>query len=282
MRILFFLYRSYIGLGSWLLALALYIGGWKKAVLLENARRCAVPPPRSFRIRWYAHAASDLLRFFHAAYGRPIQIRLQDQDKLKKLKAGSGLFLTAHFHNWELMGGWLVRQKVPLLSAARPMSQTWAQSCLAFFRSRMSSRTVEADIPRQALRHLDQGGCFALLWDQRVSRSPLKSRLFGIPLRMDPLPPFLIRHRGCAVWFGLILPGGTFRLLLLSSGAGSLPYSDSTDRIAHRYHRVLELLIRRHPTWWYGMAHRRFLEASDPSSSLNSPPVTEPVFHVKH
>jgi lauroyl/myristoyl acyltransferase len=162
------------------------------------------------------------------------------------------------------------------------MSQNLAQSCLAFFRSRISSRTVEADIPRQALRHLDQGGCFALLWDQRVSRSTLKSPLFGIPLRMDPLPPFLIRHRDCPVWFGAILPDGTFRLLLLHPGAGPLPTSDPTGRIARRYHRVLELLIRRHPTWWYGLAHRRFLEASDPNSDSSPAPVLEPVFHVKH
>jgi lauroyl/myristoyl acyltransferase len=285
MRFLFFLYRFYIGLGSGLIALALYIGGWKKTVLLENARRCAVAP-RFFRIRWYAHAASDLLRFMHGVYGSPIQVRPQDQDKLKKLKSGAGLFLTAHFHNWELMGGWLVGQRVPLLSAARPMVQSWAQSGLAFFRSRISSRTVDSDVPRAALRHLDGKGCFALLWDQRAPRSPVKARLFGLTLGMDPLPPFLIRHRECAIWFGVLLPDGTFRLLLLSPGLRPSSASHSPDRIARRYHRVLELLIRRHPTWWYGMAHRRFLEASNRSENRSedrgSVPVLESVFHVKH
>jgi hypothetical protein len=36
--------------------------------------------------------------------------------------------------------------------------------------------------------------------------------------------------------------------------------------LARRYHRVLEVLVRRHPTWWYGLAHRRFKEALNLSS----------------
>lgn len=439
MRFLLFFYRIYLGLGSLALALPLYIGGWKKAVLLANARRCGLAVP-FIRFRWYIHVALDFLSFAHGIYGTPIRIRACDKDKLKKLKSSPGVFLTAHFHQWELMGGWLVRQGVPLLSAARPMTQPWAQSLLTRFRSRISSRTVESHIPRTALRHLDRNGCFALLWDQRVSGSPVRAPFFGASLGMDPLPPFLIRHRNCAVWFGTLLPDGTFRLLLLSpgtsspsanprpaslsstpadptpaspaalppppapdshlvwtseAGSGSLilstpastsasapsttpelihpterpsrpglplappsslpftappspsslessstsipispfslssrlipgssptypfplppnpfplssppafptPFSQreapqaashsssssatpppnpsrssspipgpvvprSPDRIARRYHRVLELLIRRHPTWWYGMAHRRFLEAPDQS-----------------
>jgi lauroyl/myristoyl acyltransferase len=281
MRFLFFPYRFYIGLGSWLIALSLYIGGWKKAVLLENARRCRVNPTL-FRIRWYAHAASDLLRFLHGSYGRMFRVRPQDQDKLKKLKSASSLFLTAHFHNWELMGGWLVRQGVPLLSAARPMAQAWAQSRLATFRSRISSRVVEKEVPRAALRHLNQGGCFALLWDQRAARSTVRARLFGVPLGMDPLPPFLIRHRACAIWFGVVLPGGTFRLLLLSPADSASSGGPSPEQIARRYHRILELLIRRHPTWWYGMAHRRFLEAPSPDLNRTGSRFQDEVFHVKH
>jgi hypothetical protein len=250
-----------------MLALALYIGGWKKASLLGNAHRCGLSVP-CFRFRWYRHAALDFLRFVHGAYGSPIRIRPRDGQKLKYLKSSSGLFLTGHFHHWELMGGWLVEQGVLLLSAARPLAQTWAQSLLSRFRSRISSRTVAADVPRNALRHLDRNGCFALLWDQRAPRSSVKAPFFGVTLGMDPLPPFLIRHRDCAIWFGLLLPNGSFRLLLLSPASSSR--SLSPDRIARRYHRVLELLIRRHPTWWYGMAHRRFLEASDPGPSSGS------------
>jgi lauroyl/myristoyl acyltransferase len=227
-------------------------------------RRCGVSAPL-FRLRWYAHAALDFLRLGHGIYGRTIRIRPLDELKLKKLKSASGLFLTAHFHHWELMGGWLVRQGVPLLSAARPMARPWAQSLLSFYRSRLSSLTVESEVPRKALRHLEGNGCFALLWDQRAPESNLKARLFGVPLGMDPLPSFLIRHRTCAIWFGLLLPNGSFRLLLLSPAAASPAASHriTPERIARRYHRVLELLIRRHPTWWYGMAHRRFLEAPD-------------------
>jgi lauroyl/myristoyl acyltransferase len=269
--ILSFFYRSPIQAAAALLALALYIGGWKKAVLRENLARCGLRVP-FFRLRFYAHAAGDLLLFLAGRYGRSIRMRSRDQAKLKKLKSGASLFLTAHFHHWELMGGWLISQDVPLLSAARPMAQARAQSLLKRLRSRLQSPTLETGVARGALRHLDRQGCFALLWDQRPSRSDLRADFFGHRLRMDPLPAFLHRHRVPDVWFGTLLPDGTFRLLLLSP-AGSCR-SPTPEGLARRYHRVLELLVRRHPTWWYGMAHRRFQDAQKENPL--------PLFHVKH
>jgi hypothetical protein len=189
MRFLFFLYRFYVGVGSLLLALALYIVGWKKAVLKENALRCGLAVP-CFRFRWYTHVASDFLRLIHSSYGRPIRTRPQDQDKLKNLKSTASLFLTAHFHHWELMGGWLVKQGIPLLSAARPMSQAWAQFLLSYVRSRLTSRTVESNMARKALSHLDQKGCFALLWDQRASGSQVRAPSSEFPWGWIPYPPF--------------------------------------------------------------------------------------------
>lgn len=252
------LYRLCLYLLSFPLLLLLYIGGWKKAVLLENARYCGFRSP-FFRLRFYAHVALDFLRLVLGNYGRPIHSRPQDAAKLKKLKSGSSLFLTAHFHHWELMGGWMVRQGVRLLSVARPLSQSQAQSLLLRLRGRLGLVTVSDQIPRRALRHLEAGGCFGMLWDQRSLGSPVRAGFFGRQLQVDPLPPFLLRHHSSEVWFGTLLPNGTFRLLLLMSPSSRGSRSVNPNRLARRYHRVLELLVRSHPTWWYGMAHRRFL-----------------------
>jgi hypothetical protein len=75
---------------------------------------------------------------------------------------------------------------------------------------------------------------------------------------VDPLPAFFVRHPTVPVWIGVLLPKGNFRLLLLASPT-SMSHPTSA-RLARRYHRVLEVLVRSHPTWWYGMTHRRFLE----------------------
>lgn len=251
----------YLRILAFPLALVLYIGGWKKRVLRENGRRCGLNPP-FFRLRICAHAALDFIRLTHARYGQTVRIRPQDKNKLKKLKSTPSLYLTAHFHHWELMGAWMTAQGIRLLSAARPMSNPLAQRLLMGMRSRLGLAINSDHLPRRALRHLEQGGCFGMLWDQRAPHSPIRADFFGQTLGVDPLPLFLLRHRPVAVWFGAILPDGTLRLLLLAAPTSSPAHALPPTRLARRYHRVLEVLIRKHPTWWYGMAHRRFLESS--------------------
>jgi hypothetical protein len=242
------------------LGLLLYIVGWKKAVLSENRLRCGVCTP-FFRLRFYAHVALDLVCLMHGVYGQRIRILPRDIHKLKNLKSSS-LFLTAHFHNWELLGAWMTRQGIDLLGAARSMSHPLAQRLLLWIRSRLGLKTVFEKIPRTALRHLEQGGCFGMLWDQRPPNSEVRTAFFGHSVLVDSLPFFLLQHRPLPVWFGTLLPDGTFRLLLLASHPGSASRSLTPEKLARRYHRVLEVLVRRHPTWWYGMAHRRFRESS--------------------
>src|SRR5690606_12649328 len=83
------------------------------------------------------------------------------------------------------------------------------------------------------------------------------SRFFGVPVAMNPLPGFLRARRPCPVYFGILLPGGTLRLVtLLGRDARG-----GDDRLACRYHRVLEVLARRHPTHWHGILHARFKHA---------------------
>lgn len=317
----------------------LIIIGWKRSTLLANAHVCGLPSGIGFRIRFYLNAALDLLRFLHGQYGSPILTRSRDAAKIERLRTGPSLLLTAHFHNWELMGGWLVRQGVPLLSAARPMVHGYSQRLLVRLRDRLGQRVLFDSAPRRALRHLQSGGCFGFIWDQRVPASKTRAPLFSRTLAMDPLPRFLIRNSGAPVFFGVLLPGGAFRILQIAGprvapfpqvtsrsatrsfihpSLGSIPESlnpsllftpplpssstltcsdstqegerypsplssqdprdtlelgpdgndgsdqftgsEKTDRLGRRYHRILECLIRAHPTSWYGLAHRRFLD----------------------
>ena len=72
---------------------------------------------------------------------------------------------------------------------------------------------------------------------------------------MDPLPLFLVRHRAVPVFFGVLLPGGTLRMIQLADPART---SNPYRHLPRRYHRVLECLIRAYPDRWYGLAHGRF------------------------
>lgn len=224
-----YLYKLYLHTLSFPLIGALIIIGWKKDTLSANARVCGVPHGLGFRIRFYQAAALDLLRFLHGRYESPIFFRPQDVGKIDRLKSGPSLFLTAHFHNWELMGAWMTRQGIPLMSAARPMAQGISQSLLVRLRDRLGMKVLFGEIPRRALRHVRGGGCFGLLWDQRVPASVSESGvasvpasgsrapLFGRTLSLDPLPRFLTRHAALPVYFGVLLPGGRFRVIQIAA-----------------------------------------------------------------
>lgn len=320
------LYKLYILTLAQPLVLALIIIRWKRRRLRSNAKICGLPDTLGFRIRFYQAAASDLLRFFHGHYGSPIISRPRDAARIDRLKSGPSLFLTAHFHHWEHMGAWMTRQGIPLLSAARPMVNPLSQSLLVRLRKRMGMAVVFRDIPRRALRHVNQGGCFGLLWDQRVPipdpgsewtgstdsdvkemslfgtaetrkrsvvaeyqskgtlstsgnettlrtqerpsfRPSPRAQLFGRSLALDPLPHFLTRHTPLPVFFGVLLPGGRFRIFQIAGPRRDSGTSKTTDAYRHlgrRYHRLLECLIRAYPAYWYGLAHDRFQGSAMP------------------
>ena len=268
-----FLYKLYLVALSIPLVVALLIIRWKKKTLETNAQICRIPDSFRFRfrLRFYSAVVRDLLEFIHGRYSGTLRPRHRDAARFEKLKAGPSLYLTAHFHDWELMGAWMTRQGIPLLSGARSMANPRSQSLLVWFRRRLGMLIVFEDIPRRALRHLKEGKCFAFLWDQRVAQSDIMATLFGHSVAMDPLPHFLIRHVPVPVHFGIVLPGGELRLIQLASGStpglgGGMsaggPYPISPSRLARRYHRVLECLTRAHPVHWYGLAHRRFQGSS--------------------
>ncbi len=173
---------------------------------------------------------------------------------LRAMQTQSSLLLTAHFHNWERMGGELIRRNVPLLSAALPLRQPAAERLLQHLRRRLGVKTVSQDVPRAALRHLEAGRCFALLWDQHAPRSPYEGTFFGLQVKMNPLPYFLLRRHPCPVFFGVPLPDGSWRLLPLLRTREK----GWEKKLTRRYHRVLEVLIRRHPEYGYVFFHARF------------------------
>ena len=212
------LYKLYLTVLSLPLVASLIIIGWKKGRLRGNAALCRLPYTFRFRLRFYRNAAIDLLQFFHGRYANSIRLRPKDGGKLLRLQSGASLFLTAHFHNWELLGAWMTGNGIPLLSGAKPMANAWSQVLLIRLRRRLGMKVAFQNVPRIAMRHLQAGNCFALLWDQRADQSSLSAPLFGHTLLMDPLPHFLATRTPVPVpvFFGALLPNGQVRLLLLS------------------------------------------------------------------
>lgn len=239
------------------LAAVFVVCGVRAGVIRRNFDLTGLGRPAFYRFRLGFHLARDL--FALAAPGPLPPVRLHDRSRpaLAALRGGPALLLTAHFGNWEAQAAAWRRFGVSLLGAARPLKNPAARRLLSRLRARRAIRVVDAGVPRAALRHLDAGGCFGLLWDQHAPAALRTGRFFEVPVALDPLPEFLATRRSFPVFFGVLLPDGTLRLVCLSRRFES----ERAERLARRYHRVLELLVRRHPTRWYGALHARFKRA---------------------
>ena len=136
---------------------------------------------------------------------------------------------------------------------------------------------VTEDILARALSHLRAGHCFGILWDQYSPLHRHVSPFFGIPAAMDPLPEILVRRLAPAVMAGFLLPDGTLRLVPLLKAGSALP---DPSRLSRRFHRVLETLLRAHPTYGYGLCHARFKDTvSYPGRGRVSRETSRPTIH---
>ena len=116
---------------------------------------------------------------------------------LEKMRAG-GIFLTAHYGNYEAMGPWLCRLGIPLVASYIPVKPKWLNNILERKIRAVDGRSysVDARTPRDFLRILNDGKLFCLLADQD-SRIPsaIDGTLLGQPANINPLPDFLLKHR---------------------------------------------------------------------------------------
>lgn len=258
-------YRYTIRLLALPLAMVLFSLRWKKSRILKNVRHLQIPFSAFTRFKLYFHASVDALELLHGHYSRTITTRLQDSKKIRGLKTLPSLFLSAHFHNWELMGSWLTQTlRIPLLSAAVPLTHPRSQLFLNWIRTRTQVPVVTKNIPLAAIHHLKQGKGFGILWDQFPLHQKSESRFFSRPIQMDALAPFLQNKTHVPVYFGALLPSGQFRIVRLFSPKHPTQKTVTGDldlapeKLSRRYNRVLEILVRAHPSFWYGFAHRRF------------------------
>ena len=185
---------------------------------------------------------------------------------LEKMRGG-GLFLTAHFGNYEAIGPWLCRLGIPLVASYIPVKPAWLNRILDRKIRAVDGRSygIDARTPREFLRLLDEGRLFCLLADQD-SRIPsaIPGKFLGQGANMNPLPDFLLRHRpGTPVyvcWLEDAPSRGSARGLRVLH-AEELEFrtnENPSSPVIDSYNRWLESRIKENPSLWYGFTHRRF------------------------
>lgn len=187
---------------------------------------------------------------------------------LEKMRAG-GIFLTAHFGNYEAIGPWLCRLGIPLVASYIPLRPAWLNRILDKRIRAVNGRPygVDARTPREFLRLLADGKLVCLLADQD-SRIPsaLDGEFMHMPVRNNPLPDFLLRHRPeTLVYICWLEDCGCRRILHATEvprgTAGEVPGDNPANNslsVMPAFNAWLESRIKENPALWYGWTHRRF------------------------
>ena len=201
---------------------------------------------------------------------------------LEKMRSG-GIFLTAHYGNYEAMGPWLCCLGIPLVASYIPVKPKWLNNILERKIRAVDGRnySVDAQTPRDFLRILNEGNLFCLLADQD-SRIPsaLPGTFLGRPANVNPLPDFLLKHRpqtpvficwmeevcGVRVLHAIeveraqVADSAQFESASPSHLAS--PAQSSPSVVNTQFNGWLEERIAENPNLWYGFTHRRFYSQS--------------------
>lgn len=300
----------------------LKIAGWKRKTVLANAKHVAGAVPNAdskilldynILLKNLTRHASELLFCFGTFKRLPADFskypcRVDGWNfaldeaaipVLEKMRSG-GIFLTAHYGNYEAMGPWLCRLGIPLVASYIPVKPKWLNNILERKIRVVDGRSysVDARTPRDFLRILNDGKLFCLLADQdsRIS-SALPGTFLGCPANVNPLPDFLLKHRPqTPVYICWMEERGAFsgdaflegsspserriirvlhaieveRAQVPSSAQFDVaspahlvfPAQSSPSVVNTQFNKWLEQRITENPNLWYGFTHRRFYSRS--------------------
>ena len=263
---------------AWGAYVVLRLAGWKRKTVMANAKHVASPVNYDELLLNLTRHAGELLFCFgtfkklprdFAAYpccvdGWTFDIAEGSVPVLEKMRKG-GIFLTAHYGNYEAMGPWLCRLGIPLVASYIPVKPKWLNNILERKIRAVNGKSysVDARTPRDFMRLLNDGKLFCLLADQD-SRIPsaIDGTFLGRPANINPLPDFLLKHRPQTPVFICWMEekNGVRELhaIEVTSPAPSL----QSSVVNMPFNKWLEQRIVENPNLWYSFTHRRFFSRS--------------------
>lgn len=273
---------------AWGAYVVLRLVGWKRPTVLANAKHVVAPVNYDELLFNLTRHVGELLFCFKtfkklpqdfAAYpccvdGWTFDIAEGSVPVLEKMRNG-GIFLTAHYGNYEAMGPWLCRLGIPLVASYIPVKPKWLNNILERNIRAVDGKSysVDARTPRDFLRILNDGKLFCLLSDQD-SRIPsaIDGTLLGQPANVNPLPDFLLEHRpqtpAFICWMEEICGVRVLHAVEVERapfpGAAHLvsPAQFSSSVVNTQFNKWLEQRILENPNLWYSFTHRRFYSRS--------------------
>ena len=280
-----FLGKIVAAIFAWGAYVVLRLAGWKRKTVMANAKHVASPVNYDellfnltrhvgellFRFGTFKKLPHDFTAYPCRVDGWAFALDEAAIPVLEKMRNG-GIFLTAHYGNYEAMGPWLCRLGIPLVASYIPVKPKWLNNILECKIRAVDGRSysVDARTPRDFLRILNDGKLFCLLSDQdsRIS-SALSGTFLGRAVNVNPLPDFLLKHRPQTPVFicwmeerGASPEDASLKSASLKKVRALHAIEVECPRILEKFNKWLEERIRENPNLWYSFTHRRFYSQS--------------------
>lgn len=206
-------------------------------------------------------------------------VRFEGWEHLEAARAeGRGVILaTAHFGNWEVLGGAIALSGVPLHVLVQRPSQDAFDRLFKEFRGRVGVSTWENSGPaslRPVLRALARNEALGLLVDQHGESQDAIVTLFGHPVSAPTGPFFFAKRTGARVLpiFAFRQPDDTH---VIRIGA-PLPVTDDVEADCQALYACYEAAIREHPDHWLWVHDRWAREYELERAPQSAAPAREP------
>ncbi len=171
--------------------------------------------------------------------------------------AGKGIIaLTAHFGNWEILGGWLSMLGYPGSVVARKIYYDKYNELLVGVRSKMKLKTLyRDDSPREILKALKENRVVGIVADQDVSSvDGVHVNFFGKPAYTPTAPVRLAMKLGVPVIPCMIIREEGFRHKIIIEPALDLQQTGDEEKDVfantQKWVSIQEKYIREYPHLW--------------------------------
>lgn len=252
---------------------------WKFSIVKSNVKFLSPHSTEKQIRRFYKKLIAELSRTASAfLFGNrkfstpnknfPLLLEKESVQIFEKMKRG-GVFLAAHFGNYEAIGKWMLSLEIPLCASYQKFS---AAKLNRILESRLRRGKLQNEKqfrpyskffnhPKEILQTLDEKNLFCLVADQDYrKRSAVPSEFFGQKVLCNPIPKFILSHRRQTPFFICWIEESKNSAVLCAREIQTETTLNETS-IYRAYHDTLENLIKKSPEKWFGWTHRRFLGA---------------------
>lgn len=195
----------------------------------------------------------DLFWFSFRANSRIRRWVVFEPSFLDELKAGTCLFVTAHFGNWEIMGKTVAFLGYPLASVAKPLANPLADRILIGMRQTQGQIIIPQEgAMRAMLRNYKKNVSIALLLDQDTSPRDggVSVKFFDQPVSVSKAGALLASHlKARAVFVFCRSVKGVYHAYVASPTV-AFEKGQTDDSFTQLLTSRIEDEIRRHPGQW--------------------------------